>query len=162
MLFTVIGAVAEQPSGDVWAPFWLERDWWDRQNRDPAREKRLARHSRFLQRGLPLEYRDSHNPLNPTETVLFEGGAVYRHFCRDCHGQSGMGDGQSGLALSPSPALLAFLVETPSAVDGYLLWAISEGGASFGTDMPSFKDQLSRDDIWKVIVYMRAGFPPVK
>jgi mono/diheme cytochrome c family protein len=25
--------------------------------------------------------------------------------------------------------------------------------------MPAFKDTLARDDIWKIIAYMRAGFP---
>ena len=45
--------------------------------------------------------------------------------------------------------------------DEYLLWAISEGGAPFGTDMPAFKDALSRDEIWQIIAYMRAGFPKV-
>jgi mono/diheme cytochrome c family protein len=25
--------------------------------------------------------------------------------------------------------------------------------------MSAFKDKLSRDDIWRVIAYMRAGFP---
>jgi mono/diheme cytochrome c family protein len=25
--------------------------------------------------------------------------------------------------------------------------------------MPAFKDVLNRDDIWRIIAYMRAGFP---
>jgi mono/diheme cytochrome c family protein len=27
--------------------------------------------------------------------------------------------------------------------------------------MPAFRDKLSRDEIWAVIAYMRAGFPQV-
>ena len=65
-------------------------------------------------------------------------------------------------ALSPSPALLAHLIRMPDAVDEYLLWAISEGGEPFQTDMPAFKDELSREQIWQIISYMRAGFPPVE
>jgi hypothetical protein len=40
-----------------------------------------------------------------------------------------------------------------------LLWAIGEGGKQFDSEMPAFKDKLSRDDIWRVISYMRVGFP---
>jgi mono/diheme cytochrome c family protein len=40
-----------------------------------------------------------------------------------------------------------------------MVWTISEGGALFGTDMPAFKNTLSRDDIWRIVTYMRAGFP---
>ena len=73
-----------------------------------------------------------------------------------------MGHGDAGQALYPSPALLADLIRMPQAVDEYLLWAISEGGAPFGTKMPAFKDQLTREQIWQVITYMRAGFPAPK
>ena len=47
----------------------------------------------------------------------------------------------------------------PIAVDEYLLWSISEGGRQFDTEMPAFKGTLSREEIWKVIAFMRAGFP---
>jgi len=46
-------------------------------------------------------------------------------------------------------------------VDAYLLWAISEGGAAFGSRMPAFADRLSREQIWQIVTWMRAGFPAV-
>jgi hypothetical protein len=70
-----------------------------------------------------------------------------------------MGDGEPGRAVSPSPALLAYMIRRPLSVDEYLLWAISDGGEQFDSEMPASKDKLSRDDIWRVIAYMRAGFP---
>jgi mono/diheme cytochrome c family protein len=72
-----------------------------------------------------------------------------------------MGPGDAGLALYPSPALLAELRRMPWAVDEYLLWAISGGGAPFATEMPAFMDTLTREQIWQIITYMRAGFPAV-
>jgi len=54
---------------------------------------------------------------------------------------------------------MASFVQSPMAADEYLLWAISEGGADFGTDMPAFRHTLSRSQIWEIITYMRAGFP---
>jgi mono/diheme cytochrome c family protein len=42
------------------------------------------------------------------------------------------------------------------ASDGYLMWAISEGGAELGTAMPAFKNSLSENQRWKVIRYLEA------
>ena len=67
--------------------------------------------------------------------------------------------GDAPRSLLPSPALLAFMIQRPIAVDEYLLWSIAEGGKQFDTEMPAFKATLKREDIWKIIAYMRAGFP---
>ena len=56
-----------------------------------------------------------------------------------------MGNGDAGKALSPSPALLAYMIRRPIAVDEYLLWSISEGGKQFGTDMPAFNGYSPMD-----------------
>ncbi len=66
------------------------------------------------------------------------------------------------MSLTPSPALLAYLVQQPIAVDQYLLWTISEGGQAFGTAMPAFKKVLSQDEIWEIVAYLRAGLPMVE
>ncbi len=111
---------------------------------------------------IPKEYENLTNPLDYTTTVIEQGGKIYAEQCSKCHGAKGLGDGEAAKDLNPSPALLAFLVQRPIAVDQYLMWTISEGGKAFGTEMPAFRDVLNRDDIWKVIAYMRSGFPEVK
>jgi mono/diheme cytochrome c family protein len=70
-----------------------------------------------------------------------------------------MGDGEAAKALNPSPALLAYMIQMPMSVDEYMMWTISEGGAAFETAMPAFRNTLSAEEIWRVIAYMRAGFP---
>tara|TARA_B100000965_G_scaffold389567_1_gene395364 strand:- start:2633 stop:2872 length:240 start_codon:yes stop_codon:yes gene_type:complete len=45
---------------------------------------------------------------------------------------------------------LLFVLASVIAVDEYLMWAISEGGEEFGTDMPAFKETVSEDEIWKI------------
>ncbi len=70
-----------------------------------------------------------------------------------------MGDGEAAQSLSPSPALLSYMVNMPMAVDEYLIWSVSDGGMAFGSDMPAFKDTLTQAEIWKIIAFMRAGFP---
>jgi mono/diheme cytochrome c family protein len=91
--------------------------------------------------------------------VIDEGARIYSQRCAGCHGKRGLGDGDAPRSLLPSPALLAFMIQRPIAVDEYLLWSIAEGGKQFETEMPAFKDTLNREDIWKIIAYMRAGFP---
>jgi mono/diheme cytochrome c family protein len=90
-----------------------------------------------------------------------EGSMLYQKHCAVCHGAEGMGDGEAGKSLNPSPALLAYLVQRPQSVDEYLVWTISDGGKAFGTAMPAFKGTLAEEEIWKIITFMRAGFPPL-
>ena len=78
------------------------------------------------------------------------------------NGDTGLGNGRLAYALTPSPALLAYMVQQPIAVDQYLLWSISEGGKQFGTAMPAFKNQLTEKQIWEIVAYLRAGFPDLE
>jgi mono/diheme cytochrome c family protein len=150
------------PGWDLWDPGWTApEELWDPQQADPGLRWRLDRHAAFREGGVPAEYRGASNPLARTPATLEQGGALYAEHCAACHDPSGTGHGEAGLALYPSPALLAQLVRTPAGVDAYLLWAISEGGEQFGSRMPAFEDRLSREQIWQIVTWMRAGFPTV-
>jgi mono/diheme cytochrome c family protein len=119
----------------------------------------MLRHRTFMHQGVPAEYRGQTSTVALTEATIREGATLYAENCASCHGPTGLGDGEAGRALNPSPALLACMINMPMAVDSYLLWTISEGGKPFGTDMPAFRDTLTKEEIWKVIAFMRAGFP---
>ena len=135
------------PGWDLWDPGWTApEELWDPQPADPSLRRRIDRHETFRQSGVPAAYRDA-------------SAALYAEHCAACHDPSGTGHGEAGLALYPSPALLAQLVRTPAGIDEYLLWAISEGGGAFGSRMPAFEDRLTRTQIWQIITWMRAGFP---
>ena len=144
---------------DMWDPGWTERGMWGPDVMEPGRLQRMARHWTFIHGGLPFEYRGLWSPFGQTPNVVKAGAALYQQQCSECHGAQGLGDGDAAKALTPSPALLAYLIQMPMSVDEYLMWTISEGGEQLKTDMPAFKDKLSREDIWKIISYMRAGFP---
>jgi mono/diheme cytochrome c family protein len=58
--------------------------------------------------------------------------------------------------------MLAYLVGQSFAIDQYLLWSIAEGGKPFGTSMPAFKDQLSEEQIFAVVAYLRASLPDLE
>jgi mono/diheme cytochrome c family protein len=144
---------------DMWNPGWTNPDVWRSERMEQNLRSRLTRHETFLREGVPAAYRGAHNPLPRTPDVVGSGRKLYMARCAGCHDASGMGHGDAGLALYPSPALLADLVRMPQAVDEYLVWAISEGGAPFRTKMPAFKNGLTRDRMWQIIAFMRAGFP---
>lgn len=151
-------------SADLWGPGHMRpgqmgHHGWQWQDMHTAQRQRAIRHWTYMNQGVPSAYRGARNPLRPTADTLRSGGALYRENCAFCHGPRGLGDGVAARSLEPSPAILTYLVQSPMAADEYLLWAISEGGTNVGTQMPAFKDDLSRSEIWKIISYMRAGFP---
>lgn len=144
---------------DYWQPEWMMRELWGPDRMSKGMEVRMKRHNAFMQNGVPDDYRAQHAMIPPTPSTIAEGRDIYERHCANCHGGDGMGDGDFANALSPSPALLAYMIRRPIAVDEYLLWSVSDGGTAFGSKMPAFKDKLTRDEIWKVVTYMRAGFP---
>ena len=134
---------------------------WSLQNLDSEQRQRVLRFSTFINQGIPEKYLKAENSVGYTVRAISDGGPLYLSHCAKCHGDTGLGNGDLAYALTPSPALLAYMVQQPIAVDQYLLWSISEGGKPFGTAMPSFKASLSEAQIWEIVAYLRAGFPDV-
>lgn len=156
---------------DWWGQGWMgpghmgpngaQRDNWGWNNMGPGQRQRMQRHWTYMNEGVPAAYRGARNSVRATPEAIAAGAKLYSENCASCHGARGFGDGEAGRGLVPSPALLNHFVRMPMAGDEYLLWAISEGGERFGTEMPAFKDVLSEDEIWRIITYMRSGFPEV-
>lgn len=150
------------PRTPEWERMWpqdAERDRWAPGRMGVTQNQRMLRHWTFMSEGVPEAYRDAVSTVQPTPETLATGADLYAAECADCHGAIGYGDGTEGYGLVPSPALLSYLVHRPMAGDAYLLWAIADGGAAFGTEMPAYKNALTEDEIWSIIAYMRAGFP---
>ena len=149
------GQVAQTPPSDSQQPQQQRLDpWnapvgslpqWDPRNSPPALQPRAKRHLEFIQAGVPVEYRSVRSPYPNVTKAITGGGELYQPYCASCHGPHGRGDGDAGLDLVPSPALLARLMDVQGTVDEYLLWTISEGGKQFDTAMPAFKNRLTED-----------------
>ena len=169
--FVCLGLIAALPGPAVtqstfdspWPEDWLypeqgDSERWRTRGMGTRQKQRLERHQSFI--GVPDRepYTSMTNPLAPTQATIDAGAVVYNEHCVECHGAAGYGDGDAGLAVDPSPALLAFMVQMPRAVDGYLMWSIAEGGAGFASEMPGYKDVLTEREIWQVITFMRSGF----
>jgi len=158
------GQDQERESGGAPSNLWQPGPsaGWNIKALSPAQRQRMLRSSAFINKDVPEAYLKASNDVGYTTKAIAEGGPLYSANCKRCHGETGLGNGALAQDLTPSPALLAYLVQQPIAVDQYLLWSISEGGKQFGTAMPAFKDVLTQNQIWQVIAYLRAGFPAIE
>lgn len=120
----------------------------------------IVRKQQVIMHGLPRTYRSVRDPLPDNGAKLRRGRFVFERNCSSCHGWNGQGGGPGAFALVPAPADLEWLRNTPKdRAEPYMFWTISEGGREFESDMPAFKGNLSKNDIWSVIAYIRAGLP---
>jgi mono/diheme cytochrome c family protein len=93
--------------------------------------------------------RDLKNPIQPTEENTARGQQVYSNFCAVCHGATGGGDGPI-IPKYPNPP--SYKTEkSKSLPDGTMFHVITMGR----NNMPSHAAQVSAEDRWKVILYIR-------
>lgn len=116
----------------------------------------MERHRYVMHNGIGPQYAGLANPLRRTEENLEAGRRLFETTCAACHGRSGRGDGPAASGLRPPPGNVADLAKMPMATDGYLFWTIAEGGQPLGTQMPAFGNALSDEQIWQLILFLRA------
>ncbi len=88
---------------------------------------------------------------NDPADVLERGANVYRVYCQPCHGSRATGDGAVVRRGYPAPpSLLADRARTMK--DGQMFHVLTYGQGN----MPAYADQVSREDRWKVISYIRS------
>ena len=92
------------------------------------------------------------NPLESTADSRRIGRQRYVFMCRECHGNSGRGDGDMSHA-GGVPSDFTDDVWQHGESDGELFAVIKDGVTA---DMQSYANRLSDDDIWHVINYLRS------
>jgi len=103
---------------------------------------------------IPAEYAGITSPSSADQASIGRGQELYSLHCATCHGESGMGDGPAGASLDPPPSPIAHTSQM--LADDYLFWRLSEGGMTFQTSMPAWKDILTEEQRWDVLHYVRA------
>lgn len=120
----------------------------------------MARHQQVMMKGVPSPYDKMRDPTPNSPGKLRRATALFDRNCSSCHGWSGRGTGPEGFFLVPAPADLEWLTGAPKdKADPYIYWSIAEGGKAVDSEMPAFKQRLSKDDIWALTEYLRAGMP---
>ncbi len=90
------------------------------------------------------------NPVASDSKSIDAGKIIYKNKCYDCHGKKGKGDGPKSGDLDKNPQ--DFTKEDfKKQTDGDLFWKISEGKKP----MPAFKNELTKEQRWQVINYVR-------
>lgn len=91
------------------------------------------------------------NPFAEVDSEILERGKKeYEIFCSVCHGLSGMGDGIVTKKGYPPPP--SILVEKYKGIkDGQFYHIITYGF----NNMPAYAAQITREDRWKIILYIR-------
>jgi cytochrome c5 len=106
---------------------------------------------------LPYEYKGQHdtvvkflaNPLGVSKEILKNGQSKYNTYCSPCHGYYGDGDSRMRGQFPNPPSL--HTNRARDWADGNLYHVITNGQ----NVMPSYAEQLSSDERWAVIHYMR-------
>ncbi|MGI9147151.1 MAG: CopD family protein [Chloroflexota bacterium] len=104
--------------------------------------------------GLVLDVVNIRDPVPPDERSLAIGKDIYTTYCETCHGETGRGDGPTGLRLVPRPADLRVHTSPGVHTDGELFYWVSYGFPN--SAMPAWKAVLTEDQRWSVINYARA------
>jgi len=86
-----------------------------------------------------------------------DSATLYRHYCADCHGAEGKGDGPNAKFLPVSPASHADATYMAERPDDSLFDAIYSGGYVMNRSprMPPYGNTLSREQIWSLVRHLR-------
>jgi len=97
------------------------------------------------------------NPISPDKASLERGQAMYQIDCALCHGDQGKGDGSIAEDLVRKPVDLTG-VNVTQLSDGEIFQVITEGvqpGEGRKGGMPNLRENLSVNDRWDVVNYVR-------
>jgi len=135
-----------------WVGYRLFTTGFSAKTEPHALEVMLARQIRHL--AIPIEQRNTANPVPLNAEVLKEGRAHFADHCAICHANDGSGQTPIGKNVYPkSPDLR--LADTQSLSDGELFWVI-HNGIRF-TAMPAWGsgDPETDLDSWKLVHFIR-------
>lgn len=91
------------------------------------------------------------SPYAANSNTLQRGGFVFANYCAACHGADAKGMGPvAQRGYPPPPSLLA--QHARDMKDGQMFHVLTLGQ----NNMPSYAGQLSRDDRWMAVIYIRS------
>jgi mono/diheme cytochrome c family protein len=121
----------------------------------------------IMVRGKTVALKQLKNPLRQDpaslEKHIREGGKVYFKKCFLCHGDLMDGKGLFGDRFFPPPGDFTSPASVITMPESYAYWRIMKGGpglpdkfSPWDSSMPAWEDQLSEEEVWKVILFIYA------
>ena len=95
------------------------------------------------------------NPIEATPESRAAGRQLYVFMCRECHGNSGRGDGDMSHA-GGVPSDFTDDVWKHGETDGEIFTVIKEGVTA---DMQGYANRMNDEQIWHVVNYLRSLGP---
>jgi high-affinity iron transporter len=92
------------------------------------------------------------NPVESSPAVIKKALQIFNAKCERCHGSTGKGDGPDGDPDNP-PADLSDPERLAKNPDGVMFYKIWNGRGK--PKIPAFKTEMSRNDVWTVIHYVK-------
>jgi predicted CXXCH cytochrome family protein len=103
---------------------------------------------------IPGNEKDRKNPLEARSESLNDGREMFLAKCSGCHGHDGAGRTAAGQSLYPRvPDLHS--ARTQDLTDGEIHYIIENGVALTGMPAWGTLGQMPKDDIWKLVLYLR-------
>ena len=121
----------------------------------------------FAYEQLTNPYRNADGTVDPA--IIEEGRELFQINCRPCHGTPAEGEGPMAYGFRLKPANFRSEDTIATVIEAYAFWRVKEGGISLPVEgspwdsaMPAWKDELTDDEIWKIIAaeYATAGVEP--
>jgi len=111
----------------------------------------------------PDEYLEMENPYadEVDDELLKSAGKLYKRKCKKCHGTKGDGKGSSAADLEIKPNDFTEPGYLAGIKDGQLFWIMLKGGseeAEMEAYGPGTDANISEDDLWKLVTYIREKF----
>ena len=96
------------------------------------------------------------SPLPSSPEIVQQGKVLYygKGACFNCHGKDGDGNGPVAAQLNPSPRNFQHPGFWRHRTEGEVFWVIKNG--SVGTSMVGFGGQLTDEEMWSLIQYVRS------
>ncbi len=101
------------------------------------------------------EARKMKNPVAPNAENLAAARAIFMDKCAKCHGDKGAGDGPEAEMYDPAPAQFTDAHMMSEMTDGEIFWKMTEGRKP----MPSFKKELTDEQRWQLVNFLRTLGP---
>jgi mono/diheme cytochrome c family protein len=107
---------------------------------------------------VPAAAKAMKNPVAATPAGLKAAKEIYADKCQQCHGDTGKGDGPESMMYSTKPANFTDAHMMSEMSDGELFYKMTEGREP----MPSFRRQLTEEQRWQLVHYIRTFTPKPK
>lgn len=104
---------------------------------------------------VPEAAKQRKNPVAAGEETLRAAKTAYERLCASCHGASGKGDGPEAQMYEVKPPDFTDAHMMGEMTDGEIFYKISEGR----DPMPTFKMQLSEEQRWQLVHFLRSFAP---